>query len=238
MPLLGIYCSSPVNLPGDAGKEARDLFCEYLQLGADLGVAWIRSINNTTFAGSMQSMSPQEAFERTVEGSRQIAPVARQLNIGLLLENNENTVTPDAESLLQLKRALGDVCHVGIAFDPVNAYFQGLDVEKGIDLLAGHLDILHLKNVRRSRERRWDYVPRGDYSYEWTTLAGGDLDWKALLKRATATGFDGPLVYEYVNPFKGMPLRYWDILPEPEDAARRESLFLRKILEGLAINDR
>jgi sugar phosphate isomerase/epimerase len=227
-----------VNLPGDAGREARDLFCEYLQLGADLGVPWIRSINNTTFAGSAPPMSPQEAFARTAEGLRQIAPVARQLNIGLLLENNENTVTPDAESLLRLKRDLGDVCRVGIAFDPVNAYFQGLDVDQGLDLLAGHIDILHLKNVRRSREKRWDYVPRGDDSYAWTTLAGGDLDWKTLLQRAADAGFDGPLVYEYVNPFKGMPLRYWDTLPEPEDAARKESLFLRKILDELSTGDR
>jgi sugar phosphate isomerase/epimerase len=80
--------------------------------------------------------------------------------------------------------------------------------------------------------------PRGDYSYEWTTLDGGDLDWRVLLKRAAAAGFDGPLVYEYVNPFKRMPLRYWDTLPEPEDVARGEGLFLRKILGELALGDR
>lgn len=90
--------------------------------------------------------------------------------------------------------------------------------------------MLHLKNVRRWKEQRWDYVPRGDFSYEWKSLSEGDLDWPKLLARVRTDGFNGPLVYEYVNPFKGMPLAYWDTLPEPEEAARHEAAYLRSIL--------
>ena len=37
MPLLCIYCSSPVNLAGELGEQYRELFREYLQLAAELG---------------------------------------------------------------------------------------------------------------------------------------------------------------------------------------------------------
>ncbi len=231
--LLGIYCSSTANLPGKLGDHYRELLSEYLDLGADLGCDWIRPINNTTANPGGDEMTPAEAYDRTIEGLRQVGRRAKDLGIGLLLENNENTVTPDAESLARMLHDLSDVCRVGIAYDAVNAYFQGLDPEEGFRTLAGKIDILHLKNVSRHESQRWDYMPRGDFSYEWKRLADGDLDWAALLKLAKENGFDGPLVYEYVNPFKGMPLKYWDTLPEPEVAAREEGAFLRGLLNQM-----
>lgn len=235
--LSGIYCSSSANLPGEMGERYRSLLEEYLELGADLGCDWIRPINNTTATHGADPQRPEmtaeEAYDRTIEGLRQIGPRAKELGIGLLLENNENTVTPDAPSLVRMRKDLSDVCRVGIAYDPTNAYFQGLDPVESFATLAGQIDILHLKNVRRHSDARWDYVPRGDFSYEWTHLADGDLNWRELLKLAASQGFDGPLVYEYVNPFKGMPLKYWDALPEPEDAARDEAAFLRSVLSEM-----
>ncbi len=232
-PLLGIYCSSSVNLPGPAGDNYRQLFAEYLELGADLGVEWIRPINNTTAVPDAPPLSTTEAYDRTVEGLRLLGRRAKELGLGLLLENNENTVTPDAASLAQMRRDLSDVCRIGIAYDAANAYFQGLDPEAGLVALQGQIDVLHLKNARRHADRRWDYAPRGDHHYEWTSLDSGDLDWKHLLRVAAAGGFNGPLVYEYVNPFKGMPTEYWDTLPEPDEAARREGAFLHGILAEL-----
>lgn len=154
------------------------------------------------------------------------------MDIGILLENNENTITFDAESLLRLKNYLRNHCHVGIAYDPVNAYFQGLDVEATLEKLVGHMDMMHLKNVLRFDQKRWGYIPRGDYSYEWTSLADGDIDWKDLLCKARDGGFDGPMVFEYVNPLKGMPLPYWNTLREPAQAARDEAAFLQSILDA------
>ncbi len=231
--LLGIYCSSSANLPGAYGDACRALLAEYFELAADLGASWVRPINNSTSNPYGERMSPEEAYSRTVEGLRQVAPRANDLGIGLLLENNENTVIPDAAALVRMQDDLSGACRVGIAYDPANAYFQGLDPAEGFSLLAGRIDILHLKNARRHGDRRWDYVPRGDFSYEWTSLAEGDLNWAQLLAAARDARFDGPLVYEYVNPFKGMPPSYWDQLPEPEEAAQREAEFLRRTLRQL-----
>lgn len=230
--LLGIYCSSPINLPGELGDVGRALFRDYLQLGSDLGVKWIRAINNNLSDGIGGAMTAEEAYDRTVEGLAQMAKLASDLGVGLLLENNENTTTPDADSLLRVIDDLGSMANIGITYDPVNAYCQGTDVSQGFVKLAGKIDVLHVKNVRRWQEKRWDYVPRGDFSYEWTDLQSGDLQWADLIPKAIKNGFVGPIVYEYVNPFKGMPLDYWDTLPEPKVAAETEAEFLRLICKN------
>jgi sugar phosphate isomerase/epimerase len=230
LPLLCIYCSAPVNIPGASGEQSRELFREFLQLAADLGAPWVRAINNTTATYQGTEMSAGEAFNATVRGLREVAPHAAHLGIGLMLENNENTTTSDAESLVMMQDALGDVCRTGIAYDPVNAYFQGQDPAAGFEVLRRRITVLHLKNVRRRPPGNFTYVPRGAHSYEWTSLAQGDLDWPALLNLARIGGFDGPLTFEYVNPFKGMPPAYWDTLREPEQAARDEAAYLRRIL--------
>ena len=198
-----------------------------------MGAEWIRSINNTVRTYQGADVSPAEAYGCTVDGTREVASLAAELGVGILLENNENTATPDAPALAKLKADVGGVCRVGIAYDPVNAYFQGRDPLEGFEILAGQIDVMHMKNVRRQDEDRWDYLPRGNFSYEWTSLADGDLDWRDLLRRARQAGFDGPLTFEYVNPFKGMPLKYWDQLREPHEAARIEAEYLRKVLEEI-----
>jgi sugar phosphate isomerase/epimerase len=233
LPLLCVYCAAPVNLPGQAGAESRTLFREFLQLAADLGAPWVRAINNTCATYQGADMSADEAFEATVRGLQDVAPRAAELGIGLMLENNENTTTSDAASLVRMQDALGDACRTGIAYDPVNAYFQGHDPAAGFELLRGRITVLHLKNVRRHAPGNFHYMPRGQYSYEWTSLAEGDLDWPELLQRARSTGFNGPLTFEYVNPFKGMPPGYWDTLREPNAAAREEAEYLRRLLADL-----
>jgi len=231
--LSGIYCSSPLNLEGELGTGCRDLVREYLQLAADLGAEWVRPINNTTTTYTGAPCTPDEAYNRAIDGMRDVGRTAADLGVGMLFENNENTITSDAESLLRNCRDVEDVCRVGIAYDGTNAYFQGLDPVAELEQLAGRIDVMHLKNVRRHDAERWDYMPRGNASYEWVGLADGDVDWPKLVAQAAAAGFDGQLVFEYVNPFKGMPPGYWDTLPEPVDAAKREGAFLRKIVDGL-----
>jgi sugar phosphate isomerase/epimerase len=231
--LLGIYCSSPVNLQGELGEQSRDLFREFVQLAADLGAGWVRAINNTTASYDGNEFSPEQAFEQTVDGLQKIAPFAGDLDVGLMLENNENTTTSNAESLVRMQDAIAGACRTGIAWDPVNSYFQGDDPVPGFETLKGRVTCLHLKNVRRFADAQHRYLPRGDCSYQWTSLADGDLDWPALLALAKQTGFDGPLVFEYVNPFKGMPAEYWDTLREPRRAAVEEADFLRQTVDSL-----
>jgi sugar phosphate isomerase/epimerase len=234
VPLLCIYCSSSVNLPGEQGDGYRQLFRDFLQLAADLSAEWVRPINNTvrTWDGG-PDRTPEEAWAATLDGYRDVGRTAADLGVGLLFENNERTVPSNADGLLELKQTIGEVCKTGIAYDAVNAYFQGLDPQVELAKLAGQIDVLHVKNVRRHESSQWNYLPKGDVSYEWMSLAEGDIDWPAIIKQAVEDGFDGPLTWEYVNPFKGMPPEYWDSLREPEEAARIEGEFLRGIVDSL-----
>ncbi len=234
--LLCIYCPSPVNLKGELGDRCRALFREFLQLAADVGCRWIRAINNTVESFQIDEFSPEEAFDRTVEGIQQVGRIAADLGVGILLENNENTTTSSPEDLVNMQQAIGNVCEIGIAYDPVNAYFQEEDPVLGFEVLKDRITVLHLKNVRRHDDAAFAYLPRGKFSYEWTSLAEGDLNWGQLLSLARQNGFDGPLTFEYVNPFKGMPSDYWNILREPDQAAEEEARFLRQLLASLDTN--
>ena len=89
--------------------------------------------------------------------------------------------------------------------------------------------MLHVKNVRRRRPGELDYMPKEVYGYEWTELPDGDIDWQAVLAELRSGGFDGYVLYEYVNPFKGMPRAYWHLLPDPETAARTAAAYLRSL---------
>lgn len=230
IPIICLYVPSPVNLQGTLGDDCRTLFKEFIQLAADLGIEWVRAINNTTESYSDVPFSEAEAFERTVTGLQEVGRFAADRGVGILIENNENTTTSCADELLQMQNAVRDQCRIGIAYDGTNSYFQGLNELDELQELAGCIDILHLKNVKRHHDPTFAYLPRGDYSYEWTSLAAGDVSWETLLNLAIEGGFDGDLTFEYVNPFKGMPADYWNILREPESAAREEIEFIKKLI--------
>lgn len=235
LPLLCIYCAWPANQTGPQGEASRQQISKYLQLAADLGAAWVRVINNTLEDADGRLMTDSEAYQRTVAGLTSLMPLARDLNVGLLLENNENTVTANAQQLLDMQRDLGPSCRVGIAFDPVNAYFQELEVDQEATRLAGQVDCLHVKNVKRlpqldAGNHSSTYLPRGRWAYQWTALDQGDLNWSQLIPRLVEAGFTGPVTYEYVNPFKGMPPEYWEAMQEPEAAAHSAREYLTKIV--------
>lgn len=233
VPMNCLYVASPVNLKGELGNRCRELFKEFLQLAADIGIEWVRAINNTTESYEGESFTEEEAFARTSAGLQEVGKLAADLGIGILIENNENTTTSCADELLEMQNEVRSTCRIGIAYDGTNAYFQGLNEIDELQELAGSIDFLHLKNVKRHADPNFSYLPRGDYSYEWTALADGDVRWETLLKIAVDGGFDGDLTFEYVNPFKGMPADYWNILREPEAAAAEEIAFIKKLLSEL-----
>lgn len=235
IPIICIYCAAPLNLEGQLGDDCRELFREFIDLAAELGVPWIRSINNTTRTYADHEFTREQAFERTIAGLKEVGPHAADRGVGIMIENNENTVTSGAEELLEMQNEVRGSCKLGIAYDGTNAYFQGLNAFDELQSLAGSIDVLHVKNVRRHNDPQFSYLPRGDFSYEWASLADGDLDWAALIGEAVKNGFNGPITFEYVNPFKGMPADYWNILREPEEAAQVEAAYLNGVLAEVSL---
>jgi sugar phosphate isomerase/epimerase len=115
--------------------------------------------------------------------------------------------------------------------DGANLYMEGRDVLSEARALAPRIAMLHVKNVRRRAPGELDYLPKDVYGYEWTKLPDGDIDWVEVLDVLRSGGFDGYVLYEYVNPFKGMPRAYWHLLPDPEEAAQSAAEYLRRIAQ-------
>ncbi|TWT57182.1 Xylose isomerase-like TIM barrel [Thalassoglobus neptunius] len=233
IPILCLYVAHPVNLRGELGDANRKMFREYIQLAADLNIESVRAINNTRESYDDEPFSEEEAFERTMTGLQDVGKLAGDLGIGILIENNENSTTSCADELLEIQNAVRNVCRVGIAYDPVNAYFQGLNEFDELTELSGSVDFLHLKNVKRHHDPQFAYMPRGDFSYEWTSLSDGDISWETVLREAVEGGFDGTLTFEYVNPFKGMSADYWETIRDPEQAAQEERNYLNELIESI-----
>ena len=223
---LSCYC--PLTYPpGELRERSLALNRAYLDLAAALGVLWLRSIGNVLNPLPDLSLAPTEAHELHVAALKELLPYAKERGVRLIVETNENTTTSHAAELLAVRDAVGP--DLDLVMDGANLYMEGRDIMSEARQLAPHIAMLHVKNVRRRRPGELDYMPKEVYGYEWTELPDGDIDWQAVLAELRSGGFDGYVLYEYVNPFKGMPRAYWHLLPDPETAARTAAAYLRSL---------
>ena len=223
---LSCYC--PLTYPpGELREQSLSLNRAYIDLAAALDVYWLRSIGNVLHPVPGVELSYEEAQDHHVAALKELMPYAKERGIRLIVETNENTTTSNADELLAVRDAVGP--DLDIVMDGANLYMEGRDVLREARQLAPHIAMLHVKNVRRRQPGELDYLPKNVYGYEWTELPDGDVDWKVVLDELRHGGFDGYVLYEYVNPFKGMPRAYWHLLPDPEEAAKSAAEYLRDL---------
>jgi len=82
--------------------------------------------------------------------------------------------------------------------------------------LVPHARYVHLKNYQPNAEPDGPLLPGG-------TLAGGALDYRAILRAAVATGYDGPMTIEFLAA---------DARPI-EDKLAEDVAFVRAVLASL-----
>lgn len=223
---LSCYC--PLTYPpGKLREQSLDLNRAYIDLAAALDVLWLRSIGNVLDPVPEEVLTNQEAKELHVAALKELIPYAKDRGVRLIVETNENTTTSCADELLAVSDAVGP--ELDLVMDGANLYMEGRDVLAEARTLAPHIAMLHVKNVRRRAPGELDYMPKDVYGYEWTKLPDGDIDWCEVIGELRRGGFDGYVLYEYVNPFKGMPRPYWHLLPDPEEAAKSAAEYLRRI---------
>ena len=221
-------CYCPLTYPpGELREQSLAINKTYIDLAAALDVLWLRSIGNVLDPIPEVSLSPQEARELHVAALRELLPYAKERGVRIIVESNENTTTSNADELLAVRDAVGP--ELDLVMDGANLYMEGRDVLHEARQLAPHMAMLHVKNVRRRQPGELDYMPKDVYGYEWTELPDGDIDWKEVLAELRQGGFDGYVLYEYVNPFKGMPRAYWHLLPDPESAAKSAAEYMRSL---------
>lgn len=225
---LSCYC--PLTYPpGELREQSLDLNRAYIDLAAALDVLWLRSIGNVLEPVPGEALSYAEAQDLHVAALKELIPYARERGVRLIVETNENTTTSNADELLAVGEAVGP--ELDLVMDGANLYMEGRDVLSEARALAPRIAMLHVKNVRRRAPGELDYLPKDVYGYEWTKLPDGDIDWVEVLDVLRSGGFDGYVLYEYVNPFKGMPRAYWHLLPDPEGAAQSAAEYLRRIAQ-------
>jgi len=209
-------------------RKTLEMMRKYLKIASFLGAPWIRTYGNDDTG----EMDMNEMFNSHVDLLKELTPDRDETGVGILIETNENTVTPDIQTCLNVKKAVGSKS-IGIVIDPINLYFSGKtleEVDEQLKIASGEIAMIHVKNARVTNEAVATYKGTTGTEFVWTALDEGDIDWERYLKRAISLGFDGPLVYEYANPFKGMSKEFWEAIPDAKTLSEHSEKFLRRII--------
>lgn len=208
--------------------QAMAMLRTYVDLAVDLKCPAIRTYGNDVHSPDEYN----EAFANHVVLLREIAAYAATRGIDLLIETNENTVTPNLDAAFKVHDLVG-ARNLHVVLDLANVYFAGTplgDLDAEVHKIDERVTMLHVKNVQMTSDAEVTYQSGKGRAFVWTDLASGDLNWKTYLAHARARGFDGPIVYEYANPFKGMSEQFWDRVPPPNEAALTAAQFLRAVV--------
>ena len=124
------------------------------------------------------------AYEGTLEGLKQVAPIAEDLQIHVAVENvwNKFLLSP-----VEMRNMLDEVNspYVGCYFDVGN--FLGWAIpQHWIEILAHRIKKMHVKDFK---------VQVGNMN-GFVTLLQGDVDWKAVLRSLRTVGYDSYLSAE------------------------------------------
>jgi sugar phosphate isomerase/epimerase len=155
---------------------------------AENGVAQYR-LRGFPYRGAGTFRADFDAARRTLA---QFAKLGEKHGIRAFLQTHGGTLHASATTTAWLVDGF-DPAVIGVHHDPGNMICQeGYETwEKGFDALGDHLCMVGVKNAATF------HVPQGgDYRLrwrtEWTTLAEGQVDWRAVLRALRQTEFDGP----------------------------------------------
>jgi L-ribulose-5-phosphate 3-epimerase len=147
-----------------------------LAAGRELGISVLN-----TFTGDAETEEERAAF---VDGARALADEAQALGIRLCIETDSNLLPTAREGV----RLLDEIGHdwILINYDPGNVvYYTGARPEDDLEYALGRLGHVHLKD-KRGGEGVLDFPPLGE----------GELDIAGMMRRISASGFDGPVSME------------------------------------------
>ncbi len=210
-------------------EQAIAMLCSYVDLAVDLECPAIRTYGNDVNS----PLEYERAFANHVVLLREIAAYAATRGVAILIETNENTVTPNLDAAFRVHDHVG-APNLKVVLDAVNVYFAGTplaDLDAEFAKIDARVAMLHVKNVRMAANDAVTYRGSTGQDFVWTDLASGDVDWRHYLAHARERGFDGPIVYEYANPFKGMSEQFWDRVPPPDESAQSAAHCLQQIIE-------
>jgi sugar phosphate isomerase/epimerase len=154
---------------------------------AELGAPFIRFWPPGSHGGPIA-----DELARARSGIAAALAIARAAGVRLLLENAPATLAPSTTLARSLVEGL-DPADAGVLWDPANGLIEGrLDAQLAISELGPYLHHVHAKNIVWTR-------PDGAWTWGYSTIADGMLDWPATLGALAAAGYDGPISLDHLS---------------------------------------
>jgi sugar phosphate isomerase/epimerase len=162
-----------------------------------------------------EEVSPDEwsgALDRLTSSLRQLAAVAGEYGVMLVVENHMDTMATSAVKTVSICEATA--CdNVRILFDPANlATLEAEDFLQGFRLQRDWIAHVHVKDAIVDRGSRRSVVP-----------GEGRDPWPTLFSEIQASGYHGDFAIEYER-------RWLPDLPAAEDALPQAKLFIERYL--------
>jgi sugar phosphate isomerase/epimerase len=187
-----------VRLLHDFGLSAWNATTDLLDAdGAEPAIACLAENGIRQFRLRGFSYRGQRTFHRDLDGARRtlerFQKVCEKHRVRAFLQTHGGTLHASAAAAFLLVQGF-DPDYIGVHHDPGNMVCQEGYEEwaKGFDILGDYLCMVGVKNAGTFRSPQGaDY--RLQWRTEWTTLAEGQVDWRAVLNALAQRGFDGPL---------------------------------------------
>jgi sugar phosphate isomerase/epimerase len=167
----------------DAPESIRTVATFAAEIAAPFVRFWPPAFRNGSIAGELARV--RSGLVRALE-------ITRELGVVLLIENAPATIAPSTTLARALLEGL-DPADVGVLWDPGNSLIEGrLDPQIAIAELGPYLQHVHAKNIAWTRAD-------GAWSWSYSTIADGMLDWPATLAALAAAGYEGPLSLDHLS---------------------------------------
>jgi sugar phosphate isomerase/epimerase len=213
--------------PESNRKKSVEIFHQYIDLAAELGAKRIEPVPAANT--SMSGLTKNQGLKLLTKSLQSIVPHAKDVGLPILIEANEGSLIHTAEACLDIVNEL-DSDLFEIVYDAINLYFEKQDVFESLRHLGNRIAVVHSKNARRSKPDREKTFNIKGYGYKWAPISEGDLNWKEIFVELKKVGFDGDVMYEYANPFKGMKRGFWADIPDPEVWVEENAKFMKEIM--------
>lgn len=168
--------------------RGRDVVLRSLDTAAALGAAGVLVIPGYVglpwVKGGGDAVNYEDAYTRTRDALKALAPEAEARNVSIYVENIWNMFLL---SPLEMRGLIDEVNspQVGVLFDTGNVTAFGF-AEQWISILGSRIREIHLKDYRRAVGTVEGFVP----------LLAGDVNWPAVMSALRGIGYDGYLIAE------------------------------------------
>ncbi len=207
--ISGISCYNALTLPeGKIADESMQHFYEMIDFSQELNIPYVRLIGYSENPFKGYSLDLESAKTLFVERIQILCEYGKQKNVKILLENGENCIPKSVEALLEIADRVNNP-NLELVFDVLNYVFEGLDPYVELKKMQGRVNILHVKNAKFTKAGNDSYTPKAGTGFSWSLLSEGDIDYSKIFNELLSQGFDGTIVCEYANPYKGLSRDYW-----------------------------